>query len=133
MNLAIIPTLSSMDAKRGFLHDIEAWKNFARRITKNLFVKSFLLERDGVKCSWCKKHLTAAPVIHHHTYEHVCTYNETKRIVTSALRAREVPDCESCRQKDEHRFLTCMDKLSLVHAMCNKAIEDRRKVNSLHS
>lgn len=116
MNISIIPSLFSLDAKKQFLHNSEGWLNFARRIT----------------CLWCIKQLGDGLSIHHHTYSHACTYNATKELIVGKP-IRTVPDCETCKLNNEERFLNCMKKLSLVHPMCNKHIEEVRQSNALNS
>ncbi len=128
MNTVLIPTLSSGNAKLFFLRDLNSWRNFAQRITKNPFVKEFLLQRDGHDCAWCKRKLKDTIAVHHVSYEHSCTYNVVKAINTPTLnnpnKTRITPDCENCKKENNQRFMTCMDKLALVHSICNKKIFD---------
>jgi len=77
---SISPTLTRAVARQKYLNDIEYWKNFAERITKNPFIKIFLLERDGKMCAWCQKALYEQNIIHHITYDHSCTYSKAIRI-----------------------------------------------------
>lgn len=129
MNRDIIPELPSSEARKDFAANIEAWKNFAQRITKNPFVKEFLLKRDGDRCSWCRCVLQQYKIIHHTTYEHACSYNKMIRISSPTLdnpyRTKVVPDCKSCKEENVDGFLTCMNKLVLVHGMCNKLISEQ--------
>ena|SRR5687767_603756 len=124
--MQIIPTQSRRISKTFYIENIEAWKNFAQRITKNPFVKEFLLSRDGNKCSWCTKRMINSLVVHHTSYEHHCSYNVVKRVNAATenrpFKTRVVPDCEGCKKNSLDRFLECMSKLALVHTGCNKAI-----------
>jgi hypothetical protein len=128
MNNSITPTLTRAVAREKYQSDIESWKNFAQRITKNPFVKTFLLARDGHNCSWCQRNVTEHFVIHHISYDHFCGYNRLIRIVASTTkrphRERQIPDCENCKKDSNQRFLICMSKLVLVHCLCNKQIAD---------
>jgi hypothetical protein len=128
MNTHIVPDLTRSQAREKFINNLEAWKNFAQRITKNPFVKNFLLERDGNRCSWCKCVLQQYKIIHHTTYEHICTYNKVIRISAPTLgqpyKTRLVADCKSCKEQSKEKFLECTNKLVLVHGMCNKIISE---------
>jgi len=128
MNKTIIPELCRSTARKNVIVDIEAWKNFAQRITKNQFVKAFLLQRDGTKCSWCHKDIHEIKIIHHTTYDHCCSYNVVIRIPSPTYKHRNktrvVPDCKSCKENSIERFINCMDKLVLVHSNCNKSISE---------
>lgn len=124
----IVPVLSQRQAKENITVDVEQWKNFAQRITKNPFVKSFLLKRDGNRCGWCKGQFLKQPVIHHINYDHHCSYNVLIQIPAPTLnnpfKTRFVPDCKNCKIGNNDRFMTCMNKLVLVHNFCNKRISD---------
>jgi hypothetical protein len=130
MNKCIVPTLSRSEARENITVDIEAWRNFAQRITKNPFVKAFLLERDGNKCSWCKKELQEKKIIHHTSYDHYCSYHVVLRIASPSehnpFKTRLAPDCKKCKAENEDRFLACVSKLVLVHNMCNKKVSEIR-------
>src|SRR6266498_5145338 len=101
MNKNIIPALSQREVKEQIV-DIEAWRNFAQRITKNPFVKEFLIQRDGQRCSWCKCVLQQNKIIHHTTYEHSCTYNVILKVSSPTEKfpgkTRIVPDCKGCKE-----------------------------------
>lgn len=128
MYTSITPTLTRAVAKEKYLNDIESWKNFAQRITKNPFTKIFLLDRDGKKCAWCKKALYEQSIIHHITYEHCCTFSKVIRIASPTEnqpnKTRLVPDCQNCKKGNTDTFLACMNKLVLVHNICNKKIAE---------
>lgn len=128
----IIPPQSKTQARVNYLHDLEAWMNFAQRITKNPFVKEFLIARDGKQCSWCGKYLYNNAVVHHVSYDHVCSYNKCKEIATpipgKPNKMRIVPDCENCKRDNGERFMTCMSKLALVHSGCNWKIATQTRV-----
>lgn len=128
MNDRIIPKVCRKDARAHFSADIEAWKNFAQRITKNSFVREFLLERDGDRCSWCRGKFLRSKVIHHLSYEHFCSYNHQISIPSptsvNPFRKRLVPDCKSCKADNNERFLACTSRLALVHYFCNKRIAE---------
>jgi hypothetical protein len=129
MNKNIIPKECRSTSRKKFSADIEAWKNFAQRISKNPHVKSFLLERDGNACAWCKGRFITSKVVHHLTYEHCCSYNRTITILSptsvDSLKKRLVPDCKSCKVENNERFLSCMNKLVLVHSFCNRRIAEK--------
>lgn len=135
MNSSIIPNLPSREARVPFVQNLEQWRNFAQRITKSPFVKAFLLERDGHECSWCKRVLGENKVVHHISYEHVCTFDRTIQIDTPTFkrssRQRNVPDCESCKKDNNDRFISCMNKLALVHGYCNKLISEKHLSQSI--
>ena len=135
MKKEIIPLLSRKEVKESIVANIEAWRNFAQRITKNPFVKAFILERDGNACSWCYKNLHEVKIIHHTAYDHICNYNKLIRIssptVNNPNKTRLVPDCESCKQENNDRFMVCMSKLVLVHSICNKRISEQNGVEKL--
>jgi len=128
MNKDIIPEVCRSAASKNFMADIEGWRNFAQRITKNPFVKDFLLERDGNTCSWCNNVLQEIKIIHHTTYNHCCTYNKVIRITSSTVNnphgTRLVSDCKSCKEENDGRFMACVEKLVLVHSFCNKIIAE---------
>jgi hypothetical protein len=128
MNHRLIPIHRMGESKTHFLDRLEAWKNFAQRITKNPFVQQYLLQTDGHHCAWCAKPILGNCTVHHISYHHYCTYHVTKPIGRPTEkrpnRIRTVPDCESCRHECPERFATCTDKLALVHRSCNKEIAD---------
>jgi hypothetical protein len=126
MNKKIIPILPQNIIRNKFSEDIDAWRNFAQRITKNPFVREYLFKRDGNKCSWCEKDFNKQPIIHHLSYDHKCTFNETTVITYSTekktFRERKVPNCQKCSQINSIAFNDCMNKLALVHRICNLQI-----------
>jgi hypothetical protein len=128
MNPNIIPSGPQKVSKHLHLSNLDAWRNFAQRITKNSFVKKFLLDRDGTKCSWCNRQMETS-TIHHVSYNHVCTYTAVITVRTPTEkrphRTRVVPDCESCKKNNSEGFLSCMSKLTLVHSPCNKSIAEQ--------
>jgi hypothetical protein len=128
MNNNITPTLTRAVAREKYRNDIESWKNFAQRITKNPFTKTYLFERDGEKCAWCQKPLYGQSIIHHVTYEHCCTYPKVIRVASptenNPFKTRVVPDCKSCKENNSDRFMACMSKVVLVHNICNKKIAE---------
>jgi len=128
----IIPELSSAEARKNFTSNLEPWRNFAQRITKNPFVKTFLLKRDGAMCSWCHRDLREIQIIHHTSYDHWCSYNKVLRIGCSTKnrpnKTRIIPDCKGCKEENDDRFLNCMDKLTLVHRVCNKKISEAKSI-----
>lgn len=129
MNIQIVPTNTRMKAKPPVSQNLEQWRNFAQRITKNPFVKTYLIERDGTICGWCKKELYDLKIVHHISYDHYCSYDKVIRInsptPTNPFKTRLVPDCKSCMEDTLERFETCMQKLVLVHSICNKHISDQ--------
>lgn len=133
MNSSIIPPVSSTEAKKSYEDNIEAWKNYAQRITKNPFVKSFLLKRDDYKCPCCERSLSNNSQVHHSSYNHICTFNVVIRVDSptphNPHKTRLVPDCQSCRKQDEYRFAACMSKLAQVHPLCNKKVYDYSAVS----
>jgi hypothetical protein len=101
----------------------DAWRNFARRITRNPFAKSHLFDREAGKCALCKRPVGGAFVIHHLDYDHICSFGKTQRVDASTSRRpdklRTVPDCEACKFECETRFLSCASRLTIVHRVCN--------------
>jgi len=130
MNKEIVPFLSQKQAKESTGVDIESWRNFAQRITKNPFVKEFLLRRDGNKCGWCQNEIKQNRIVHHITYEHSCSYNIVIQIPSPTdkypNKTRVVPDCKNCKEDNSNRFMSCMEKLVLVHGMCNKIMSETK-------
>lgn len=125
----LFPQLSSSQAR--LKYEREAWLNFGRRITKNPFVKQFLISRDGNCCSWCKKRFIKGTNIHHISYDHSCSFHKTTRIsrVTSVGRIRTsiIPDCQSCSIEQPMAFQNCISKLVIVHPVCNRLIYQKDK------
>jgi hypothetical protein len=128
MDNTITPTHTRATAKEKYLNEIESWKNFAQRITKNPFIKVYLFERDGEKCAWCQRALYDQPIIHHITYEHYCSYTTVIRVASPTEnrpnKTRLVPDCENCKKENTNGFMSCVNKLVLVHSNCNKKIAE---------
>lgn len=110
------------------------WLNFSSRITKNPFVKEYLLKRDGRYCKWCKKAFIKEPVIHHLDYNHECSFNQN--ITVSCLKktgkkgTRNTPNCELCMLENINAFKSCMSRLVLVHDYCNYSISTIVKTNT---
>lgn len=133
MDLKILPVLKAADCEKNYEH--EPWHKFARRITRNPFVKSFLAQRDAGKCAWCGETITGAGDIHHTTYNHSCTFAGTiivrQQTVQRHARKREVPDCEKCMADNQARFEACMGKLVLVHQRCNIEISAQQAAQDL--
>jgi len=126
MNAILIPLVPQQHVKNNYLHQLDAWRNFAQRITKNPFVKEFLLQRDGHTCAWCNNELKENFQVHHICYQHSCSYGARIKLSYPTKnrldKIRTVPDCENCKKENESRFMTCMNKLVLVHGLCNKEI-----------
>ena len=124
MNLEIIPARKASDCEKDY--DLGRWRKFARRITKNSYVRNFLAQRDSEVCAWCGQKIADGGDIHHTTYAHDCSFAGTmivrQQTAQRHSRKREVPDCERCRASDEVRFGACMSKLVLVHQLCNRDI-----------
>jgi hypothetical protein len=101
----------------------DAWRNFARRITRNLFAKAHLFNREGGQCALCSRPLGEVFVIHHIDYDHTCSFNKTLRIDASTPKRpgklRTVPDCEACKVECEARFRSCLSRVTVVHKGCN--------------
>lgn len=127
MNLKIIPTRKALDCEKDY--DAGRWRKFARRITKNPYVRSFLAQRDSGECAWCGQKIAEGGEIHHTAYDHDCSFAGTivvrQQTVQRHSRKREVPDCERCRASDEVRFDACMSRLVLVHKLCNMEISSQ--------
>ena len=120
----LLPKIGYSDAKA--MHNgSEAWLNFARRITKNPFVKQHLALR-GNTCAYCSWPLNASYVVHHIDYDHTCSYPGTVRFLNATAkrpnRSDKAPDCETCKLVQEKAFLSCMVRLALVHKLCNMKI-----------
>jgi hypothetical protein len=128
MNLKIIPARQASDCEKNY--KAELWRKFARRITKNAFVEKALALRDAGKCAWCGGQITGPGEIHHTTYDHSCTFAGTiivrQQTVQRHAKKREVPDCERCRADSQARFDACLEKLVLVHKLCNIEISARQ-------
>jgi len=124
MNLKIIPARKAADCEKNY--NRELWLKFARRITKNAFVKEFLALRDSGTCAWCGEKIADAGNIHHTAYDHSCSFAGIiivrQQTVQRHSKKREVPDCERCKAENQERFDACMGKLVLVHPLCNMAI-----------
>lgn len=117
----LVPKIGYSDAKEK--HNLsEDWLNFAKRITRNPFVKEHLSLRVN-RCAYCSWPLNAASVIHHVDYDLTCSYSKTVRYshptVKRPNRSDKVPDCGSCKLIQEEAFLSCMGRLVLVHKLCN--------------
>lgn len=130
MNLKIIPAREALDCEKD--HDVDRWRKFARRVTKNPYVQAFLAQRDQDECAWCGQKITDGGDVHHTTYDHDCSFPGTivvrQQTVQRHSRKREVPDCERCRAGDEVRFDACMKRLVLVHKLCNIEISKHKPV-----
>ncbi len=119
---SLLPKIGYRDAstKHG---GSEAWKNFARRITRNPFVNEYLRHRDGEVCQLCKGNLRVGVVIHHKDYDHVCSFNKTIRLEHPTEkrpnRTNLTPDCESCSRESQGTFMSCMQRVVLLHTGCN--------------
>lgn len=120
----LVPKIGYSDAKEKH-NGSEAWLNFARRVTRNPFVKAHLSLR-GNKCAHCSWPLNMASVVHHVDYDHACSYPGTVRFSHPTAkrpnRSDKVPDCGNCKLVQEGAFLSCMGRLVLVHKLCNLKI-----------
>ena len=128
MNLKIVPAREALDCERD--HDVDAWRRFARRVTRNVYVREFLALRDNGLCAWCGVKIAEGGDIHHTTYDHACSFAGTitvrQQTAQRHARKREAPDCEKCRADNQARFDVCMGKLVLVHQFCNIEISRKR-------
>ena len=128
MNKDIVNEDSSEEAKAIYGNSPE-WKNFARRIQKNDFIREYLFDKYGQRCAFCGKPiLLDRLIVHHITYQHVCITGESIEISHPTKkrpdRIRKVPNCESCQIINPPCFEACVSKLVPVHAYCNKIIDD---------
>ena len=128
MNLKIIPAREALACEKS--HNADGWRKFARRITRNTYVRDFLALRDTGLCAWCGGKITDGGDIHHTTYDHACTFAGTiivrQQTVQRHARKREAPDCQKCRGDNQARFDVCMGKLVLVHQLCNIEISKHK-------
>jgi hypothetical protein len=129
MNLKIIPVRKAVDCEKDY--DRERWLKYARRIKKNPYVQASLALRDKDECAWCGGKITDGGDVHHISYDHACSFAGTivvrLQTVQRHARKREVPDCERCRASDQVRFDACMNKLVLVHKLCNLEISKQQQ------
>lgn len=123
--MLLVPRISSAEAKAKH-KDIDAWRNFAQRITHHLGVSRYLQAREAGLCSFCKQQLHETVHIHHIDYDHSCSFGVTKTIRTPTAkrpnRVRPIPDCKACSVQRRDLFDGCMAKLTVVHAGCNARI-----------
>lgn len=103
-----------------------AWKLFAENITRNRWVKQYLLNRAEGKCDWCNKGFVNADegIVHHKTYSSFCLCPDSCMEIydpslNNANRTIVIPNCGECQYKEK-----CLDQLALVHSNCNKEIND---------
>lgn len=99
----------------------EKWKNFARRIGANQFVRETLYEKyDGI-CQFCGLPLNPNWVVHHADYDNECICEELiwqkHKTKNGNDKWRRVPPCHDC-ERVEH----CLKNLYPVHARCNQRI-----------
>ena len=106
------------------------WISYARRVTRNSFVKKFLFDRQKGICPYCKepiKNLEKAR-IHHIDYMNLCIYPKDDFVEIPhptpkrPNKTAKVSKCKECFVSNKEQFLLCMSKLALVHSLCNKNI-----------
>jgi len=129
----LIPKMAKVEARLKYKDAGEPMyhRRFASHILKNPYVKSYLLERQDHLCPWCRKPIDENKDyshIHHIDYDHVCDYDGTLEVHHPTPKRPDgvykAPDCESCSKKNSESFQQCMSRLSVVHAICNKLIND---------
>ena len=100
MNELLIPAMGSEQAKKSF--EKGKWKNFARRLTKNPFMKEYVFERVNGLCPWCGKPLRKRNLhgfhVHHIDYFHQCKTSAFIEVPSPTEkrpdRKYKVPHCE---------------------------------------
>lgn len=136
MNPIIIPVIGSMEAK--IKHNgSKEWKLFARKITKNPFMKNVVANRHSNRCSWCNRSIRSEFILHHVDYDHQCMYG-IETVISRPTEKRPnkkviVPDCETCNKIRPEYFNECVNRLVPVHGKCNAVIEEYRKVGVIQN
>ena len=74
MNTKIIPSISSKDAAKDY--DVEKWKNYARRMQKNNFMRNVIFLKYKGVCQWCGRKINSQFHLHHKDYRHQCISNK---------------------------------------------------------
>ena len=110
------------------------WRCFSKRICKNSFVLNYLLVREKHICPWCNKSLNNRHIlIHHIDYDNECYKEDCIEIPRPTEkkpnRMVRVPDCEKCFYENKAKFETCMNKITVVHSVCNMIIHKVKKKN----
>lgn len=128
MNEKLIPKVGSDDVKENY--NIEKWKTYARRMTKNEFMKMYILKKYNGICQWCRCKIINKFVIHHIDYERECINTKLIEIAHPTEkrpnRVYKVPDCENCYKNNPLEFYECVKRIVPVHSGCNQAIEKAR-------
>ncbi|WP_199200612.1 MULTISPECIES: HNH endonuclease [unclassified Nitratiruptor] len=125
------PSVTYGKAKQYFLQKglYDYWISYARRVTRNKFVKDYLYKRDNGVCPYCNKKVDIdEAVVHHKDYMNVCIYHKDDYVLidnpTSKRPSRKakISKCHLCKQENQEKFLDCMNRLTLIHQICNKRI-----------
>lgn len=125
------PSVNYNDAKRYHIEKglYDYWISYARRITRNKYVKEYLYKKNNGVCPYCHKKLNIdSSVIHHKDYMNVCLYPQSDYILIDnptpkrPHRKAKISKCQLCKELNKEKFLHCMDRLELVHSICNKKI-----------
>lgn len=130
MNKNIININQSIDMKEKHNNN-EKWHLFARRITKNEFMKKYLRIKYDNICPWCGYPLNDNFVIHHIDYDHECFTGDIITIPHPTPKrpnkVNKVPNCESCKNNNKDKFKECIKKIVPIHKYCNYEIEKINK------
>ena len=132
MNELLIPAMGSEQAKKSF--EKGKWKNFARRLTKNPFMKEYVFERVNGLCPWCGKPLRKRNLhgfhVHHIDYFHQCKTSAFIEVPSPTEkrpdRKYKVPHCEDCKNTTPLACEECVRRVVAVHKLCNRDIEQTR-------
>jgi len=115
---------------------------FAKKITKNPWVKDYKFAMQEGLCPICNRVLKIdAAVIHHIDYDNTCMhiFNEASLIEyphpteKRENRTVRVPDCSECMEEEPERFKECMDRIVLVHRTCHMKIHGLDRSNQSES
>lgn len=106
------------------LKNTQAWRRW-RNANHNDYMQGFLHAQQNGLCEWCEHPLHASdkrPNVHHCTYQHLCTQPSNE----------PTPDCRRCHWQHPDTFISCTQKLAIVHVQCHSAIHQyqRRQIGS---
>lgn len=136
MNIDLIPKVSSKEAE--LLHEKGKWQNFAQRIQRNPFVKTYIFKLYNGICPWCGLRLRKGINlqrfdIHHLDYMHQCIHDTFVEIPSPTEkrpnRILKIPDCQQCYSENPDAFTACTKRIVPVHKLCNAEIENKRQEN----
>lgn len=133
-NIYLVPWDWKPEIKENYSWDdflIKCWDLFANKVSRNRYVKFYLLNKQKSICPVCGNRIYNADhgVVHCCDYDRICTcpdeaieYYDPDPSLKEVNRFVKIPYCEGCDRKED-----CLSVMVMVHKNCNADLYETQK------